>query len=186
MKMTEPRFFESTDWYTSTASDAGSIKLMDNLDKTETGFGNGFGDGTNAIYVANNDFTGTDKLPKILEIGLDSLKNPIEDDGGLTEWPEMVGLLHIRNPRGTAFASFDCSMFWDQLAYSNFRRGTYLVMNCQGLALEKREPDFGWPDWSISVIMARISPAIIRKSDLITDTSAHVLDWGKADLETDY
>jgi hypothetical protein len=162
--------------------------LWDNADKTQTGFSNGFGDGSNHIYIANNDSSQEDKLPKILQIGLECLYNPLPDEknGGQSEYPEMVGLLHVRNPRATAFAEFDCSMFWDRVVGSNFRRGTYLVMNCMGLALEKREPDFGWPDWSISVIMARISPAIIRKSGLMADFPGRVLDWNKADLTNDY
>jgi hypothetical protein len=188
MKMTDKEYFDPiNDHVVVTGSDAGSIMIMDDADKMVTGWSNDFGDGQNVIYISNGDFSDEteDKLPEMLQLGLECLHNPLIDEHGCnTEYPSMVGMLHIRNPRATWFSQYDCSGFMTQPTHTNLRRGTYLIVSCMGLAMETRAPKLDWKDWTISMLMCRISPAIIRKSGLQTH-GGKVLEWRPADLTTE-
>jgi hypothetical protein len=155
-----------------TGSDAGSVLMQDDVDKLHLGWSNGFGDGSNVIYISNGDFStkAEAKIPEILRVGLEAIADPLE-----AEYAEKVGLLHIRNPRATWLSAYDCTGWMQNPIYTNLRRGTYIVLNTLGLAMETRVPELAWQNWTISCIIARISPAILRETTICSDL--RVLEW---------
>ncbi len=164
--MTEkPLYFDPSDRAITTMSDAGSVVFMDALYGLSCAVSNSFGDGSNILMITN------DVDSPMIAIGLDAIDNPLEDecvDGN-------AYLLHCYNPRGTYAAPYDCALFMDNAIDMRMRKGTYLIMPCLGLSMETRAPSLCWKNWHLSMLVCRISPAIVRKTALME--SARPIEW---------